>query len=101
MLKGSPMPTLQLQLLYHAIRRCAPLEYELVAYFQADHPLPRREIETPPGPYPDLAATLIEVAALPTHGSSAIGLTVEQPRVRIYGRRVLLRQRIRQSSAAR
>jgi hypothetical protein len=58
------MPTLHLQLLYHAIRPCAPLTYELVAYFQADQPLPQPGSDTPP--WPDLTATLLEVAALPT-----------------------------------
>jgi hypothetical protein len=95
------MPTLHLHLLYHAIRPCAPLTYELVAYFQADQSLPHPSCDTPPWRYPDLAATLIEVAALPTYGGSAISLTVERPQLRISGRRALLRQRIRPGSVAR
>jgi hypothetical protein len=85
------MPTLHLHLLYHAIRSCGPLEYELVAYFRADQPLP--------GSCSDLAATLIEVAALPAHDGTAIGLTVKRPRLRIQGCRALLRQHIRPRSA--
>lgn len=30
------MPTLHIQLIHHAIRTRAPLEYELIAYFVAD-----------------------------------------------------------------
>jgi hypothetical protein len=95
------MLTLHLNLIYHGIRPCAPLTYELVAYFRADQPLPQPTGDTPPCSYADLAATLIDVAALPTHCGSAISLTVERPQLRISGRRALLRQRIRPGSVAR
>lgn len=88
------MPTLHLHLLYHAIRPCAPLAYEVIAYFRAEQLLPPPGQETVTGQFATLTAALIEVAALPSYAGSAIGLTIERPRLRIYGRRALLKQRI-------
>jgi hypothetical protein len=89
------MPTLHIHLLHHAIRTRAPLEYELIAFFVADQPLPRRGAETPPWEYTTVEAALIQAAALPPNFDCFSGLIVDHPLIHIHGRRALLHQRIR------
>jgi hypothetical protein len=90
--------TISLQLQVHTIRRRGPLDYELLAYFTADQPLPQPTDNTPPWAYTDLEAALINYAALPVNHDSLAGLLIAHPRVRIQGRRALLRQRMGQGS---
>ncbi|RIK39323.1 MAG: hypothetical protein DCC55_18370 [Chloroflexi bacterium] len=89
------MPTLHIQLLHHTIRTRAPLEYELIAYFVANQPLPLRGAETPPWEYTTVEAALVQAAALPANFDCFSGLIVEHPLIHIHGHCALLRQRIR------
>jgi hypothetical protein len=91
------MPTLHIQLLHHTIRTRAPLDYELIAYFVADQPLPLRGTETPPWEYTTVEAALIQAAALPANFDCFSGLTVEHPLIHIHGHCALLHQRIRRA----
>jgi hypothetical protein len=88
------MPTLHIQLLHHSIRTHAPLEYEIIAYFEADQPLPLPGTETPPWDYTTVEATLVQAAALPVNFDSFRGLTIEHPIIRIRGHRALVKQQI-------
>jgi hypothetical protein len=88
------MPTLHIHLLHHAIRTRAPLEYELIAYFVADQPLPLRGQDTPPWEYTTVEAALVQAAALPPNFDPFSGLIVEHPLIHIHGHCALLRQRI-------
>jgi hypothetical protein len=88
------MPTLQLQLLHHSIHTRAPLDYEIVAHFEADQPLPLRGEDTPPWDYSTIEAALVQAAALPTNFDCFSGLTVEHPTIHIRGRHALVKQQI-------
>ncbi|RIK36107.1 MAG: hypothetical protein DCC55_28350 [Chloroflexi bacterium] len=88
------MPTLQLHLLHHSIRTRAPLNYEIVAYFKADQPLPRQDEDIPPWEYSTVEATLVQAAALPVNFDCFSGLTIEHPTIHIHGRRALVKQQI-------
>ena len=85
--------TLSLTLRHHRVRTYAPMEYEVIAYFEADQPLPTCDVDLPPWEYSDLAETLVTAAMLPVH-RSLYGLTVHLPVIRIRGRRALIKQRI-------
>jgi hypothetical protein len=85
---------LHIQLLYHTIRIHAPLDYQLIAYFKADQPLPQRGEDTPPWGYTTVEAALVQYAALPANFDCLSGLIVEHPLIHIHGHRALLKQRI-------
>lgn len=85
--------TLSLTLRHHRVRTHAPLNYEVIAYFEADQKLPTRDVDLPPWEYSDLEATLVTAAMLPVH-HSLFGLTVHLPIIRICGRRALVKQHI-------
>lgn len=88
------MPTtLSLTLRHHRVRTHASMDYEVIAYFEADQKLPTRDTDIPPWEYSDLAATLVTAAMLPVH-RTLYGLTVHPPVIRIRGRRALVKQRI-------
>ncbi len=89
---------IHLTLHHHTIRRRGLLDYELVAYFTSDQPLPKPNDATPPWAYTDLEAALVHYAALPVNFDSLAGLLIEHPRIRIQGRRALLRQRLGQGN---
>jgi hypothetical protein len=88
------MPTLHIHLLYHTIRTRGLMEYELIAYFVADQPLPLRGAETPPWEYTTVEAALVQAAALPANFDCFSGLIVEHPLIHIHGHCALLQQRI-------
>ena len=89
------MTTITLHLLHHSIRTHAHMDYELIAYFVADQPLPQPGHATPPWDYTDIEQALTHYAALPITTTLVRGITVHPPTVHIRGHRALLKQRIR------